>query len=61
VQSLRAFLIVASLAFVAEAPAETDPLPSWNAGAARNAIVEFVKTTTDKANPMFVPQFDHEP
>jgi len=29
VQSLRAFLIVASLAFVAEALAETDPLPPW--------------------------------
>ena len=56
VQSLRAFLIVASLAFGAEALAQTDPLPSWNAGPARDVIVKFVQTTTDPANPTFVPQ-----
>ena len=55
-QSLRAFLIVASLAFGAEALAQTDPLPSWNAGPARDVIVKFVQTTTDPANPTFVPQ-----
>jgi hypothetical protein len=33
----------------------TGPLPSWNDGAAKKAIVEFVKTTTDKASPKFVP------
>jgi phosphoglycolate phosphatase-like HAD superfamily hydrolase len=32
-----------------------DPLPSWNEGPAKQAIVEFVRTTTDKASPKFVP------
>jgi len=42
------------LGFV-QAYAQTDPLPSWNDGPAKKAIVEFVKTTTDKASPKFVP------
>jgi hypothetical protein len=32
----------------------TDPLPSWNDGAAKTAIIEFVKATTDTASPKFV-------
>jgi hypothetical protein len=39
----------------AQVHAETDPLPSWNDGPAKQAIVEFVKNTTDKASPKFVP------
>ena len=35
----------------AQAHAQTDPLPSWNDGAAKKAIVEFVKSTTDKRQP----------
>ena len=35
-----------------------DPLPSWNDGAAKQAIVDFVKTTTDKNNPKFVQPED---
>ena len=31
-----------------------DPLPSWNGGPAKQAILDFVKTTTDKSNPKFV-------
>jgi len=34
---------------------EKDPLPSWNDGPAKQAILDFVKTTTDKSNPKFVP------
>ena len=37
-----------------QAYAQTDPLPSWNDGAAKKAIVEFVKTTTEKGSPKFV-------
>jgi phosphoglycolate phosphatase-like HAD superfamily hydrolase len=37
------------------AHAQTDPLRSWNDGAAKQAIVDFVKTTTDKTSPKFVP------
>ena len=40
---------------LAEAPAATDPLPSWNDGPAKQAIVDFVKATTDSASPKFVP------
>jgi phosphoserine phosphatase len=32
-----------------------DPLPSWNDGAARKAIVEFVQSTTVQGSPKFVP------
>jgi len=39
----------------AQAPAQTDPLPSWNDGPAKRAIVAFVNITTDKASPKFVP------
>jgi phosphoglycolate phosphatase-like HAD superfamily hydrolase len=32
-----------------------DPLPSWNDGAAKQAIIAFVQATTDQASPKFVP------
>jgi phosphoglycolate phosphatase-like HAD superfamily hydrolase len=35
--------------------AQTDPLPSWNDGAAKKAIVAFVQTTTTAGSPKFVP------
>jgi hypothetical protein len=38
----------------AQAHAQTDPLPSWNDGVAKKAIVAFVQATTDKASPKFV-------
>ncbi len=31
------------------------PLPSWNDGPSKQAIVDFVKATTDKSSPQFVP------
>ena len=49
---LAAFLFLLTFAHVY---AQTDPLPSWNDGAAKKAIVEFVKTTTEKGSPKFVP------
>jgi phosphoserine phosphatase len=33
----------------------SEPLPSWNSGSARNAIVEFVHATTDASSSQFVP------
>jgi len=33
----------------------SDPLPSWNAGSSKKAIVDFVSRVTDSANPSFVP------
>lgn len=35
-----------------------DPLPSWNDGAAKSAIVAFVEATTDSASKDFVRQED---
>src|SRR5262249_47701029 len=34
--------------------AQTDPLPSWNDGPAKQAILEFVRVTTDKSSSKFV-------
>jgi phosphoglycolate phosphatase-like HAD superfamily hydrolase len=50
------------LLLFAQAHAQTDPstalgagpLPSWNDGPAKKAIVEFVKSTTEKGSPQFV-------
>jgi phosphoglycolate phosphatase-like HAD superfamily hydrolase len=45
-----------------EASAQTapsgSPLPSWNDGPAKQAIVDFVRTTTDTASPNHVPTED---
>src|SRR5215469_717494 len=53
----RAVLIAGALALfvVTAAQAQTDPLPSWNKGATKQAIVAFVKETTTTASPRFVP------
>jgi phosphoglycolate phosphatase-like HAD superfamily hydrolase len=53
--ALRALAVLSSAALVAPAAAQTDPLPSWNDGAAKKAIVEFVKATTKQGDPKFVP------
>jgi phosphoglycolate phosphatase-like HAD superfamily hydrolase len=37
----------------AHAEAQTDPLPSWNDGPAKKAIVSFVKQTTTQGSPQF--------
>src|SRR5215468_6375950 len=47
--------VVAGLALSIQALAQSDPLPSWNDGAAKSAINEFVHTTTDRVSPNFVP------
>jgi phosphoglycolate phosphatase-like HAD superfamily hydrolase len=58
-------LLLASIALIslwllpgfalAQPPMSGDPLPSWNDGAAKQAIVDFVKAATDQSNPNFVP------
>jgi phosphoglycolate phosphatase-like HAD superfamily hydrolase len=56
--SPRVLLVVLVLVLGAIPPslrAAEDPLPSWNEGAAKEAILEFVKATTDVASPVFVP------
>ena len=36
-------------------PQPVDPLPSWNDGPAKQAIVAFVRATTEAGQPTFVP------
>jgi len=45
----------ASLLFAVQASAQPDPLPSWNDGAAKQAIIAFVKDTTTHGGSKFVP------
>jgi len=42
-------------AFAGVSAAAEDPLPSWNEGASKKAILDFVHATTDKSSPKFVP------
>jgi phosphoglycolate phosphatase-like HAD superfamily hydrolase len=50
----RISLALFALALTPSARA-ADTLPSWNDGPAKQAIVEFVKATTDQSSPKFVP------
>jgi len=49
--------LVIATAFLAVAPAiaQNDPLSSWNEGAAKAAIVDFVKRVTTAGSPDFTP------
>jgi phosphoglycolate phosphatase-like HAD superfamily hydrolase len=48
-------LAVLGLSFIVTTAAwATDPLPSWNEGAAKQAIMEFVKATTQEGGNQFV-------
>src|SRR5207244_3390738 len=48
------FPLLLSQAFE-QAEAKKDPLPSWNDTAAKKAILEFVRVTTQKDSAQFVP------
>jgi phosphoglycolate phosphatase-like HAD superfamily hydrolase len=51
----RILVLGALLSLGGVASAQTDPLPSWNDGAAKQAIFAFVKETTDQSSAKFVP------
>ncbi len=51
----RLLAAVLLLGLAASSQAQTDPLPSWNDGAAKKAIVAFVQTTTTPTSAGFVP------
>jgi hypothetical protein len=53
--SMVVLVLAASLTLAAQALAQTDPLPSWNDGPTKKAIVEFVQATTTHGGPKFVP------
>jgi phosphoglycolate phosphatase-like HAD superfamily hydrolase len=44
-----------ALALTAIAASRAEPLPSWNDGQAKRAILEFVRGATDPKSPSFVP------
>src|SRR5215831_17642660 len=50
--SIRVFGFASLVAF--SAGAQSDPLPAWNEGAAKKAIVDFVLATTTQGNASFV-------
>src|ERR1044072_7579688 len=54
-QNLITVAFVCVVVFIATKSQGGEPLPSWNDGAAKQAIVEFVKTTTTQGSPQFVP------
>jgi len=48
-------VVLAALLTAFTVAAQTDPLPSWNDGLTKQAIVQFVQKATDKSSPDFVP------
>ena len=48
----------ASIEPQAAAPTRSDPLPSWNDGSAKTAIVEFVEAAVDPSSPGFIEPAD---
>jgi len=54
-QFARMVAFYAMLALGGQAFAQADPLPSWNDGAAKQSIVNFVQVTTTQGSPQFVP------
>ena len=50
------WILVAVVALAGCTTDQSDPLPSWNEGATRSAIVDFVQRVTDPASADFVPE-----
>jgi phosphoglycolate phosphatase-like HAD superfamily hydrolase len=51
-------LLLIALVVAAPALADDDPLPSWNDGTAKQAIIDFVSAATDEQGSAFVPVED---
>jgi len=49
-------IVVALFCLAQQALAQADPLPSWNEGATKQAIVDFVSRVTTEGHADFVPQ-----
>ena len=54
-QTLIAAVLVGALAFTTTVVHAADALPSWNDGAAKKSVVEFVERVTKEGGPDFVP------
>jgi|SRR5271170_1814357 len=50
-----AAVVLCAVLLAVHVQAQDDPLPSWNNGSAKQAIIDFVKTTTDANSSKFVP------
>src|ERR687895_178835 len=48
-------VVLVALGLGMPADAQEDPLPSWNDGAAKSAIVDFVEAVTTDGGPEYVP------
>jgi hypothetical protein len=58
---LRTAILVLLCLFSRVAPAQSsqsDPLPSWNEGSVKKAIIDFVTRTTTAGSPDFIPKPD---
>lgn len=55
-KSLLAWTLLVNGAIVATAAASSDPLPSWNDGAPKNAIHQFVERVTNESSPHYVAE-----
>ena len=53
---MTAAALFCALAFTSTIARAADPLPSWNDGATKKAIVTFVEKVTKKGSPDFVPE-----
>jgi phosphoglycolate phosphatase-like HAD superfamily hydrolase len=53
--ALAALPTLPALFGAAAARAQVVPLPSWNDGPAKQAILDFVRATTERGSPSFVP------
>jgi len=59
---LRCAVLIGAVVILAAAQpahAQSDPLPSWNDGANKKAIVDFVARVTKEGGPDFVPSEAH--
>src|SRR5437899_125464 len=54
-QNLFAIALLAALAFTTTIACAADPLPSWNDGATKKSITDFVAKVTEEGSPNFVP------
>jgi hypothetical protein len=49
-------IVAASYTFAAQNIAQSDPLPSWNEGPTKQALLQFVQATTTQGSKRFVPK-----
>jgi phosphoglycolate phosphatase-like HAD superfamily hydrolase len=58
ISGLAALPALSATLLSASAQTPSDPLPSWNDGTAKQAILDFVRATTERTSPQFVPPED---